>query len=82
MLADRPYGMDLAGSEYDCGDLLDQRHQKDRKRYLAMTSKARASYNAHRKELYDLPADEIFTFLFHLKKIAAGRRTSVTGRQT
>ncbi len=28
MLANRPCGMDLAGSEYDCGDLLEQRCQK------------------------------------------------------
>jgi len=36
----------------DHGDLLEQRRQKDRKRYSAMTPEARASYNAHRRELY------------------------------
>mmetsp|Transcript_6846 Transcript_6846/g.10984 ORF Transcript_6846/g.10984 Transcript_6846/m.10984 type:complete len:480 (+) Transcript_6846:126-1565(+) len=34
------------------GDLLEQRRQKDRKRYSAMTPEARASYNAHRRALY------------------------------
>jgi len=33
-------------------DLLEQRRQKDRKRYSAMTPEARASYNAHRRALY------------------------------
>jgi len=34
------------------GDLLEARRVKDRKRYSAMTPDARASYNAHRRDLY------------------------------
>jgi len=36
----------------DHGVLLQQRREKDRKRYSAMTPDARATYNAHRRELY------------------------------
>ena len=40
------------GGDEDDGDLLEARRVKDRKRYSAMTPEARASYNAHRRELY------------------------------
>lgn len=36
----------------DHGDLLQARREKDRKRYSSMSPQARASYNAHRRELY------------------------------
>lgn len=46
-----------AGEEDD-GDLLEARRVKDRKRYSAMTPEARASYNAHRRELYHKQGEE------------------------